>query len=71
MIKKVVHKCTLHDLRSAREDLSFWLSLPVEERIAAVDHLRRQFYGNRERLQRVARVIQRNSGNFDKTQAAT
>ncbi len=59
MIKKVVHKSSLHNLESARVDLLYWLNRPVEERIATVDYLRKQYYGSTERLQRVARVIQR------------
>ncbi len=59
MVEKVIHKCDLHDLSSDKADLAYWLSRPAEERIAAVDHLRKQFNGNRERLQRVVRVIQR------------
>ena len=58
-IKKVVCKGSLEELRSARQDLSYWLSRPAEERVAAVDHLRRQRHGNRERLRGVARVVQR------------
>jgi len=59
MITKVVRKSSLHNLQSARVDLSYWLSRPVEERVATVDYLRKQYYGSTERLQRVARVIQR------------
>ena len=59
MIKKIVRKGKLQDLDSAKEDLEYWLSRPPEERIAAVEFLRRQWYGNTERLQRVVRVIKR------------
>jgi hypothetical protein len=59
MIKKVVRKINLQSLQSAKDDLSYWLSRPTEERVAAVDYLRRQYYGSTARLQRVARVIQR------------
>jgi hypothetical protein len=58
MIKKVVLKKNLHDLQFAKDDLSYWLSRPAEERVATVDYLRKQYYGSTERLQRVARVIQ-------------
>jgi len=58
-IKKVVRKTHLHNAESVKEDISYWMSLPAEERIAAVDYLREQYYGSSERLQRVARVIQR------------
>ncbi len=59
MIKKVIRKGNLNSLQSAKEDLAYWLTRPPEERVAAVDFLREQFYGNTERLQRVARVIKR------------
>jgi len=58
-IKKVVRKTHLHNPESIKEDISYWMSLPAEERIAAVDYLREQYYGSSKRLQRVARVIQR------------
>ena len=59
MIKKVVSKGNLHNLQSAKQDLSYWLSRPVKERVSTVDYLRKQVYGSTERLQRVARVIKR------------
>ena len=59
MIKKVVRKTNLDNLNSTEDDLRYWLSRPAQERISTVDYLRRQYYGNTERLQRVARVIQR------------
>ena len=41
-------------------DLSYWLCQTPDERISAVEKLRKQFYdGNTTRLQRSARVIQR------------
>jgi hypothetical protein len=57
MIKKVVLKKNLRDLQFAKDDLSYWLSRPAEERFATVDYLRKQYYGSTERLQRVARII--------------
>jgi len=62
MIKKVVTRRALDDPSAAAADLAYWLSRPPEERIEALERLRRQFYGNSARLQRVARVIQRSSG---------
>lgn len=59
MIKKVVRKSSLYDHQSAKIDLLYWLGRPAEERLETVDYLRRQYYGSTERLQRVARVIQR------------
>ncbi len=58
-IKKEARKGSLEELQSAKEDLAYWLSRPAEERVAAVDHLRRRHYGSGKRLRRVARVVQR------------
>ena len=57
MIKKVVKKVSLND-NSVKADLEYWLSKSPEERIEAVEILRRQFYGDTARLQGVVRVIQ-------------
>lgn len=59
MIKKVVKKCNLNDLLSPEADLAYWLSKSPQERIEAVEILRRQFHGSTARLQRVVKVIQR------------
>ena len=59
MIAKVVKKADLRDFSEIRENLEYWRSKPPEERIAAVERLRRERHGDTERLQRVARVIQR------------
>jgi hypothetical protein len=59
MIKKVIKKTELSKEDSIREDLNYWLDKDPNERISAVDHLRIQAHGNSERLQRIARVIQR------------
>lgn len=59
MIAKVIQKGRLGHLQSDRVDLSYWLSRSAEERVAAVEYLRKQYYGSTERLQRVAKVIQR------------
>ncbi len=59
MIKKVVTRRNLQD-SSVKQDLDYWLSKTVEERLAAVEFLRRQCYGSTTpRLQRVARVVKR------------
>jgi len=57
MIRKVVNKRDLRNFSSIKEDLSYWLSKTPEERVAAVDYLRKQYHGSTERLQRSARVI--------------
>jgi hypothetical protein len=56
MIKKIVKKGRPSD-SSAKEDLTWWLSRPPEERLDAVEFLRRQLDGSTTRLQRTARVI--------------
>ena len=58
MIEKVIKKTKLSK-SSAKDDLTYWLSKTPEERISAVEILRRQQHGNTQRLQRVARVIKR------------
>ena len=62
MIQKIVKKGAVGALSSIKEDLAYWLSKPPEERVAAVDFLRRQHYGNTARLQRSARIIQHSQG---------
>jgi len=56
-MEKVVTKRDLHDRSDVQADLEYWLSRPPEERVAAVDFLRRQFYGPPKRMERVVRVI--------------
>ena len=55
-----IHRMDEYD--EVRGNLRYWLSRPPEERLAAVDELRQQFYGNPQRLQRVARVVQQAQG---------
>lgn len=57
MTKKVLKKTVLND-NFDKSDLIYWMSKSSRERIEAVEILRRQFYGNTARLQRVVRVIQ-------------
>jgi len=59
MIRKAVKKGGIKQLDEAGQNLEYWLSRSVEERIAAVEILRRQVYGNSPRLQRVVKVIRR------------
>jgi len=61
MIKKVIKISNLNDKNLISDDLEYWLSKPPAERVAAVEILRRQFHGSTERLQKIARVIQRPS----------
>ncbi len=58
-IKKVVTKKKLSELKNDKSDLNYWLSKTPDERILAVEELRRQYAGSEERLQRVVRIIKR------------
>ena len=62
MIRKIVKKCRLSEPDSGKDDLRYWLGKSVEERISAVEILRRQQYGSSKRLQRVVRIIKRKQG---------
>jgi hypothetical protein len=61
MIKKVVKIQSLqnHNANSIKDDLAYWLQKSPQERLDAVELLRRQFHGNTTRLQRSAQVIKR------------
>jgi len=59
MLQKIVKKRSLQESATTQEELAYWLSKTPEERVATVDYLRRQYYGNATRLQRVARIVQR------------
>ena len=61
MIEKVVKKRKLSE-SSTKEDLAYWLSRTPEERINAVEILRRQYYDDPPRLQRVFRVVKQTRG---------
>jgi len=58
VIKKVVRKYNLNDDQQRKDDLEYWLSKTPEERIEAVQILRRRYHGSRERLQRVVKIVQ-------------
>jgi hypothetical protein len=48
-----------------RDDLAYWLEQPPEDRIAAIEHLRQQFfsYGEaRQELRRFLEVVERPRG---------
>lgn len=57
-MKKVITKRKLSD-SSIKADLAYWESKTPEERVAHVDFLRKQYYGDNGKLVRVARVINR------------
>jgi len=58
MIRKTVKKRDMGNFSEIRQNLQYWLNRTPEERLAAVDALRREYYGDSQRLQRVARIIQ-------------
>ena len=57
MIQKVVKKASLLEFDEVSDNLAYWLSKSPEERVEAVELLRRQQNGSEARLQRSARVI--------------
>ena len=59
MIQKIVTKRPLQDTSSIEDDLAYWLRKTPEERVTAVDYLRRQYHGDTVRLQRSAHVVKR------------
>ena len=58
MEKQVVKLHCVSEYDEIKDNLNYWLSRPADERIAAVDQLRREFNGNTVRFQRTARIIQ-------------
>jgi hypothetical protein len=61
MIEKVVHKARLSEHNEQKQNLEYWLSRPPEERVDHVEYLRRMYYGDLPRLQRVYRIIKRST----------
>jgi len=59
MITKIVKITSLNDADQIQSDLQYWLSRSPEERLSAVEILRRQYHGNSARLQRTVIIIQR------------
>lgn len=60
-MKKVIKKRRLNE-SSVKDDLEYWLGLSPEERISAVEYLRKLHHGDSARFQRSVRIIQRTSG---------
>jgi hypothetical protein len=58
MIDRTVRKLDLNSHSSSKEDLAYWLSKTTQDRIEAIELLRRQYHGSSARLQRSARIIQ-------------
>ncbi len=65
-IARVIRKTTLHEANDDVRDLAYWLSRPVEERLAQVEALRMPVLDalpeDQHRLQRVYRVTTRKAG---------
>ncbi len=59
MIEKIVTKFDLPNASEVSQNLQYWLTKTQQERLAAVDYLRKQLYGDSAGFQRVARVVQR------------
>jgi hypothetical protein len=64
MIERVVKKLDLKRDSAIKEDLAYWLSKTPQERIAAIEFLRRQCHGSSARLQRSDRVVQQTQGGY-------
>jgi hypothetical protein len=58
-IEKVVKIFPVGKSGDANPDLTYWLSRPPEERLAAVEFLRSQVDETSRRLQRIGRIVQR------------
>ncbi|MCX6641481.1 MAG: hypothetical protein NTW14_13535 [bacterium] len=59
MIAKSVRRHNLKTYDEIQDNLQFWLAKTPEERVVAVEFLRRQTYGDPTGLQRVVRVVKR------------
>ena len=57
LIEKVVRKANLQDSSEIKENLAYWMSKSPEERVSAVETIRRMHHGSLPRLQRCVRVI--------------
>ncbi|MFO7849901.1 MAG: hypothetical protein R6V67_08075 [Spirochaetia bacterium] len=57
MIEKSVHKGRLDEEQDSSRDRHYWLSCTPEERITAVETLRRRYHGYTGRLRRTVRII--------------
>jgi len=58
MLRKTVKISNLEDHDEIKDNLEYWLSKSCDERVEAVNTLRRQMHGNTIRFQRTARIIQ-------------
>jgi hypothetical protein len=58
MIRKVFKKTTFKEVAETNPDLAYWLSRTPQERLEAVELLRRQVPGSSTRIKRMFRVVQ-------------
>lgn len=58
MIKKIIKRTNLKGDFHKESDLTYWLTKSPQERIKAVEILRKQYDGSTARLQRIVRVVQ-------------
>jgi hypothetical protein len=58
MIEKTVTSLDLSKDSEVTQNLRYWLTKTPQQRLAAVDYLRKQLYGDSVGFQRVARVVQ-------------
>lgn len=59
MIEKTVNIKNLKNFSEIRENFQYWQTKTAQERISAMEILRRQQIGSTARLQRTVRIIQR------------
>lgn len=59
MIEKVARKTNFKNNTEIKDNLAYWLSRTPEDRVSAVEFLRRQRDGNSAGLQRSVRIIKR------------
>ncbi len=69
MIRRVVQIHHMDGISEVRQNLEYWLSRPPEERLSAVEELRREYYGDSHRLQRVVCVMTLEEFTADKAAA--
>ena len=58
MLKKTVKIRNLNDYDEIMDNLEYWLAKSRDDRVAAVNTLRKELHGNTIRLQRTARIVQ-------------
>ena len=56
MTEKLVKQRKLKKLTKAEKNLAYWLTKTPEERVAEIERLRKQRYGDSVKLERVVRI---------------